>query len=213
MNFLKICRSLLVWICFIPVAVLNGGLRQHVLVGWLGPVWAMIVSGILLSLLILLVTWALLPRVVNLTRKERLAAGFLWMFLTVGFECVAGLVDGLSFRELLEAYNPSEGNLWLLVVITTLLAPVLVVAPHDVRPDASMHDRVVELYRGELWECQLLETLLGDTGVECFLRNDVRNGYGPIVSPAQQVQVMINESDFEKGSHVLASFLESRKGI
>ena len=31
--------------------------------------------------------------------------------------------------------------------------------------------RIVELYRGELWECQLLETILKDEGVACFLTN------------------------------------------
>lgn len=58
---MHVIRSLLVWLCFIPVAILNGGLRQYVL-----------------------------------------------------------------DQELLSAYNPMTGNLWLLVVITTFGAPRLV---------------------------------------------------------------------------------------
>ena len=41
-------------------------------------------------------------------------------------------------------------------------------------------DRIVELYRGELWDCQLLESMLKDENIDCFLQNSVRSGYGPI---------------------------------
>ena len=67
-------------------------------------------------------------------------------------------------------------------------------------------DRMVELYRGELWECQLLETILQSEGIDCFLVNSTRSGYGPIVAFAQQIWVMIKESDVEKGLTVLDSF-------
>ena len=79
---MNVIRSLLVWLCFIPVAILNGGLRQYVLVRWFGEVGANALSG--------------------------------------------GLTGGISFRELLSAYNPMSGNLWLLVVVTTFGAPRLV---------------------------------------------------------------------------------------
>lgn len=45
-------------------------------------------------------------------------------------------------------------------------------------------DKIVELYRGELWECQLLESILKDNNIGCFLTNSTRSGYGPIVAPA-----------------------------
>ena len=92
---MNVIRSLLVWLCFIPVAILNGGLRQYVLVRWFGEVGANALSGVL-------------------------------MLLTIGFEFTFGLTGGISFRELLSAYNPMSGNLWLLVVVTTFGAPRLV---------------------------------------------------------------------------------------
>lgn len=58
---MNVIRSLLIWLCFIPVAILNGGLRQYVLVRWFGEVGANALSGVLLSLFILLITWLLLP--------------------------------------------------------------------------------------------------------------------------------------------------------
>ena len=56
MNILK---SLFIWLCFIPVAILNGGLREYVLVEDIGEEWALPVSGIILSVCIFLITWLL----------------------------------------------------------------------------------------------------------------------------------------------------------
>ena len=51
MNILK---SLIIWICFIPAAILNGGLREYVLAPAIGQKWALPASGIILSGLIFL---------------------------------------------------------------------------------------------------------------------------------------------------------------
>ena len=123
---MNVIRSLLVWLCFIPVAILNGGLRQYVLVRWFDEVGANALSGVLLSLFILLITWLLLPRIVRYNQKESYRIGIVWMLLTIGFEFIFGLTGGISFRELLSAYNPMSGNLWRLGVVTTFGAPRLV---------------------------------------------------------------------------------------
>ena len=123
---MNVIRSLLVWLCFIPVAILNGGLRQYVLVRWFDEVGANALSGVLLSLFILLITWLLLPRIVWYNQKESFRIGIVWMLLTIGFEFTFGLTGGISFRELFSGYNPMSGNLWLLVVVTTFGAPRLV---------------------------------------------------------------------------------------
>ena len=104
---MRLLKSFIVWICFIPVAILNGGLREYVLVKFIGEETALPVSGILLSVFIFLVTWLMLPRLVKgCGMKGCLAIGVCWALLTA-------------------AYNPSTGNLWVLVLATTLLSPVL----------------------------------------------------------------------------------------
>ena len=123
MNILK---SVLIWLCFIPVAILNGGLREHVLDRALGEKWALPVSGIVLSICIFLITWLLLPRIVRLSAKNCIITGLLWTFLTILFEFASGLASGNSLGELVAAYNPMTGNLWLLVLATTLLSPAAV---------------------------------------------------------------------------------------
>ena len=52
--------------------------------------------------------------------------GIGWALLTIAFEFAAGLAGGNTVAELLAAYNPLTGNLWLLVLATTLLSPIIV---------------------------------------------------------------------------------------
>ena len=81
---MNIMKSLIIWLCFIPVAILNGGLRE-----------------------------------------DCRLIGICWTALTIAFEFIAGLADGNTMTELLTAYNPLTGNLWLLVLATTLLSPIV----------------------------------------------------------------------------------------
>ena len=92
----------------------------------LGEKWALPLSGIILSACIFLITWLLLPRTMKaLSAKDSLRIGICWVFLTIAFEFVSGLAGGSTITELLSAYNPLTGNLWLLVLATTLLSPVM----------------------------------------------------------------------------------------
>lgn len=122
---MTVAKSLLVWLCFIPLAIVNGGARDFLLTSVAGQ-WALPLSGVTLSLLILLTTWALLPRLGKLSTKVRLQIGGLWLLLTLTFETVTGLAQGHTPAELLTAYDPATGNLWLLVLLTTAIAPVVV---------------------------------------------------------------------------------------
>lgn len=123
---MKILKSLIIWLCFIPVAILNGGLREYLLAEALGERLALPVSGVILSVCIFLLTWLLLPRTVKVrSTGDCWLIGTCWFVLTVAFEFASGLADGKSFAELLSAYNPLTGNLWLLVLLTTFLSPVI----------------------------------------------------------------------------------------
>lgn len=124
---MNVAKSLIIWICFIPVAILNGGLREYVWVKAIGEKWALPVSGLLLSACIFLITWGLLPRITKSpTIKSCWGIGICWLLLTIAFEFASGWAGGNSFAELIAAYDPSTGNLWLLVLTTTLLSPVII---------------------------------------------------------------------------------------
>ena len=125
-EIMRLLKSFIVWICFIPVAMLNGGLREYVLVRLVGEETALPVSGILLSMFIFLVTWLVLPHLAkDCGMKDCLAMGICWALLTVAFESAAGIAGGSTVTEILAAYNPSTGTLWVLVLVTTMLSPVL----------------------------------------------------------------------------------------
>ena len=122
---MKILKSLIIWICFIPAAILNGGLREYILAPAIGQKWALPVSGVILSVLIFLITWFMYPRLIkNGTSKERWLTGMIWTGLTIIFEFAIGIAEGHSISELIAAYNPLTGNLWLLVLAATLFSPV-----------------------------------------------------------------------------------------
>ena len=108
------------------MAILNGGLREYVLVRLVGEETALPVSGILLSVFIFLVTWLLLPHLAKgCGMKDCWAIGFCWVLLTVAFESAAGIAGGSTVTEILAAYNPLTGNLWVLVLAATMLSPAL----------------------------------------------------------------------------------------
>lgn len=123
---MRLLKSFIVWICFIPVAILNGGLREYVLVRFVGEDAALPMSGITLSIFIFLVTWLVLPRLSKCCcMKDCLAMGGGWVLSTVVFESVMGVAEGSTVSEIFAAYNLSTGNLWVLVLATTMLSPAL----------------------------------------------------------------------------------------
>lgn len=124
-SLMKWLKILLIWFCFIPIAILNGGLREYVLNQYFPTNKALIISGVLLSLFIFLITGLFLPRVKSFSRLNSIQTGVLWMILTVCFEFGFGLATGTNWKELMEAYNLSNGNLWIIVVLSTFLAPIL----------------------------------------------------------------------------------------
>jgi hypothetical protein len=121
-----ILKSLLVWLAIIPCAILNGGLRENVLVPLMGMKRALPLSGILLCALIFLVTWFLLPLLGPQSGKTYILIGICWLGATVFFEYLMGLLNGTSSETMLQAYNITTGNLWLIVVLFTCIVPYLV---------------------------------------------------------------------------------------
>jgi len=119
-------KSILIWLSIIPLAILNGGLRENFLINWLGESYAEPVSGIILCLLIFIVSLVFIPRIGRGNSKTYLKMGFLWIVLTIIFETTFGLAIGNSFSELLKAYDITTGNLWLIVVVFIGTTPWLI---------------------------------------------------------------------------------------
>ena len=120
----KYAQAILIWILIIPLAILNGGLRENVL-NKLGDI-ALPLSGIILSICILVVAFILLPKIKNCKKCDYLIFGLIWFILTNIFDLSMYLSEGGGFIDLFNSYNFLSGNLWVLVVFTTFVAPILV---------------------------------------------------------------------------------------
>ncbi len=113
-----------IWLLIIPLAILNGGLRETVLIK-LGSL-ALPLSGIILSVSIFVVAYLLIPKIKNCELKDYIIFGVIWFALTNLFDLSMYISEGGGFHDLLNSYNFLEGNLWILVVITTFLSPIIV---------------------------------------------------------------------------------------
>lgn len=118
-------RSFAAWLLILLLAVLNGFFREAVLLPNVGKPAAFFVSGLLLSLLIIIVTVALAKWMALDTGRRGFFVGCFWLGLTLFFEfAFGGIAQGKSWREMLEAYTFRDGNLWPVVLGVTLLAPL-----------------------------------------------------------------------------------------
>ncbi len=113
-----------IWFLIIPLAILNGGLRENVLTK-LGAI-ALPLSGIILSVCIFLISYLLIPKIKNCKSKDYIIFGIIWFILTNLFDLFMYISEGENFYNLLNSYNFTNGNLWILVVITTLISPIIV---------------------------------------------------------------------------------------
>ena len=118
-------KSFLIWLSIIPLAILNGGLREMVVNPLIGEKYGQPLSGVLLCIIIFVLCWFCIPRIGRGTAKTYLLIGIWWILLTVLFETGFGLLTGDSFAALIKAYDFTTGNLWLMVVIFVGIAPWL----------------------------------------------------------------------------------------
>ncbi|MES2627056.1 MAG: hypothetical protein V4628_17345 [Pseudomonadota bacterium] len=126
MAFEIAVKALAVWFGILMLAVVNGALREVVLIPALGKPTGFILSGVLLSGLILVVTYFALPWFERAPLASYAAIGLGWLCLTLVFEFAFGrLVQGKSWSVLLDAYTFKDGNIWSIVLFVTTIAPYI----------------------------------------------------------------------------------------
>jgi hypothetical protein len=117
-------RALLVWILLVGLAILNGATREAVVSPRLGAAPGHLVSSVLLAGLIALTAWLSIPWIAPGTARRAWAIGALWLSLTVAFEFLAGhYAFGHAWETRLADYHLLRGRVWLLVLVTTFVAP------------------------------------------------------------------------------------------
>ena len=121
-----ILKALIVWFVMMVLAVLNGIVRNSLYEPYIGEQPAHVVSTITLCALIMALAWVTSPWIAPGTTRAAFGVGLLWLSLTVAFEFLAGhYIFGHSWGKLLADYDLTPGRVWILVLVTTLLAPAL----------------------------------------------------------------------------------------
>jgi hypothetical protein len=120
-------KAFAIWLIILVLAVLNGALREMMLIPLLGTSVSLVLSGLLLSGLIFVTTYLVLPWLKMQYSRELVIVGLSWVALTIVFEFAFGLSQGQSYQELLAAYTFTDGNIWPVVLVVIALSPWLAV--------------------------------------------------------------------------------------
>jgi hypothetical protein len=123
---MAIYRALFVWCGLLAVAFANGAIRELVFVPRLGSGPAHVISVGILSLAIVIVSWSTIAWIQPRSLADAWRVGVLWLALTLAFEFLAGhFVFGAPWSRLLADYDILRGRMWITVLLTTVLAPVV----------------------------------------------------------------------------------------
>lgn len=119
----KYLQAVAIWFLIIPIAILNGVLREKVLIK-LG-IAALPLSGIILSICIFFVAFLFIPKIKDCKKTDYIFIGIIWCCLTNLFDLSMFVMDGGGIIDLVKQYYFWTGNLWIVVVLSTLSAPIL----------------------------------------------------------------------------------------
>lgn len=115
-----------VWVVMAVLAVVNGVVRESLIIPRTGEAAGHYVSTALLILAILAVSALYFSRSsIAFTWTELLVIGVVWVVLTVGFEFVVGYFEGTPVSVTIGQYNLLAGEVWIFVPITLLIAPLV----------------------------------------------------------------------------------------
>ena len=119
-------RAVVVWFGLLVLAIANAGLREALITPAMGASAGHVISTITLCAAILVLSWLTIWWIRPQSPREAWIIGALWLSLTVAFEFLAGhYLFGNPWSRLIEDYNVLRGRVWVLVLVTTALAPVL----------------------------------------------------------------------------------------
>lgn len=120
-------RWIVAWVGAPALAIVNGAAREFAYKDQVGESAANQISVAPLIALLALYFWVLQRRWPLATRRDALSIGAIWVVLSVLFEFGFGhYVEGDSWAELLDNYDVTVGNLWILILLWIAAGPATV---------------------------------------------------------------------------------------
>jgi Putative prokaryotic signal transducing protein len=71
--------------------------------------------------------------------------------------------------------------------------------------------KLVELYDGTLFECQMIKNLLENDGIESFLKDEIIGTRSPGWRPGGGVKLIVSDFDYEKAKKIVNTYEKSRQ--
>jgi hypothetical protein len=125
------------WVLILLVAVINGGIREALIIPRTNEAAGHTISVISLCTAILVLSWLIIGWIRPTTVRAVWRIAAMWVALTLAFEFLAGhYLFGTPWRQLLTDYNIFRGRTWVLVLITTAIAPWLMAHRRNLLPRA-----------------------------------------------------------------------------
>ena len=119
-----ITRYLFAWLAMVALAILNGAARDFTYGRVMSDQLAHQLSTVSLILVFTVYVWFLIRKWPLESMRQAVGVGALWLMFTVVFEFGMGLfISGLTWEEMLRAYNIFSGNLWVLIPISVAVLP------------------------------------------------------------------------------------------
>jgi len=126
-------RTVIAWCVLLVAAVGNGAVREVLIAPYTSDLAAHAASAVTISAATLILSWFLVPWIGPVTSAEALRVGAVWVALTVAFELLGGhYLFRASWSQLLADYNVFAGRVWVLVLVTTIVAPFVSVRGHRI---------------------------------------------------------------------------------
>ena len=119
-----VLRAIAIWAMLLAAAVANGVARDILITPKVGDRVGHVVSTLVLCGVIFAIAYASIRWVAPGGTRQALLVGLLWLVMTVAFEFIAGhYLFGNPWEKLLADYNVIRGRVWLLVLVSNVVAP------------------------------------------------------------------------------------------
>jgi hypothetical protein len=139
-------RAIAVWCAIVPFAIANGAVRDVLIAPRVGVTAGHVISTALLCLAILGWTWLTIGWIRPAGSRGAVRIGVGWLGLTMAFEFLAGhYIFGTPWARLVADYDVAQGRVWILVPLTTAVAPWLAARWRHVSGAAGVRVRAAAL--------------------------------------------------------------------
>lgn len=114
------------WIPGIPIAIINGLIRNALYRQFLNELHAHQLSAVSFAVFFGIYVWFIIKWLKLSSSQDALRLGLIWLVLTIAFEFLFGhFVMGNPWSMLFHDYNLLAGRVWVLVLLWIATAPII----------------------------------------------------------------------------------------